>query len=200
MNNAGDFKQIPATNDSGPRDKPEELAADIESLFKVNAVPPAIFAHVLQPLLLNSDHPQQLDVLSSAAVEIFSGNNPYGPTKVAHERISLSTVADSNARICTYRVYPSNTDTRIVKQFNVPKLTPDLVGEEAVQMMLADEGTDLYLKMTGQGLKRAQFTIDYCKFIRETEQGDVLVDGLALVSEHRALVRAHFEPIIRAAH
>jgi hypothetical protein len=150
--------------------------------------------------LLASNHPQQLDVLSSAAVEIFSGNNPYGPTKVAHERVSLSTVADSNARICTYRVYPSNTDTRIVKQFSVPKLTAEHVGEEAVRMMLYDEGTDLYLKMTSKGLVSAVFTLDYSKFIRETESGDVLVDGLALVSEHRALVRAHFEPVIRASH
>lgn len=198
VNNAGDFKQIPSTDANGNmRESPSEIANDVTSLFLVNAVPPSILQHALQPLMLEASHAVQLDVLSSAALEIFSGNNPYGPTKVAHERTSLSAVADSNGCICSYRVYPSNTDTRIVKHFSAPKMTPDDVGSRAVDMMLDDSGTDLYLKMASQGIVHAMFHVDYSAYVKESSSGDVTVDGLGLVSEHRALIRAVFEPVIR---
>jgi len=195
VNNAGDFKQLPTIG----RESPDHVTDDVVNLFKINAIPPAVFEHVLMPLMLASKHPLQLDVLSSAALQIFSGNNPYGPTKAAHERISLQTVADSCGRICTYRVYPSNVDTRLVAHFTGPKLTPEMVAEKAVDMMLDDTATDLYIKMGHKGLVTASFQLLYSKYLFEDRIGDMCLDGLKLVSDHRELIQRHFEPAIDEA-
>lgn len=188
VNNAGDFKMLPAQSDGVKRDAPEELAHDVTIMYLINAVPPSIFAHVLHRLQLAAPEPKQLDVLSSAALEIFTGNNPYGSTKSAHERLSLQVAADSNGKIKTYRVYPSNTDTGLVAGFSVPKMTPDQVGEEAVAMLDTDAATDLYMKMTATGLVKATATVSY--------EG---VDGLTLVKQHREALARDIFPAITAA-
>jgi NAD(P)-dependent dehydrogenase (short-subunit alcohol dehydrogenase family) len=104
INNAGDFKQLPTLG----RETPAHLAQDMQQLFLINASAPAALSQVLLTSLLRADNPKQLDVLSSAALEIFPLNNPYGPTKAAHERLSLSVVVDSKNRVHTCRIYPSN--------------------------------------------------------------------------------------------
>jgi NAD(P)-dependent dehydrogenase (short-subunit alcohol dehydrogenase family) len=190
VNNAGDFKMLPAQGEHGLRTKPHELASDVAALFAINAVPPSALAHALHEMQLHAAHPKQLDILSSAALEIFPGNNPYGVTKAAHERLSLSVVAETRGRIKTYRVYPSNTDTRIVAGFQVPKLTPDFVGEQAVAMLHNDTATDLYLKMTAGGLLEASGALDYGLF----KSDDGTYDGLALVRAHRELLAQHILP------
>ena len=189
VNNAGDFKMLPAERDGLKRDSPEQLAQDVTQMYLVNAVPPSIFAHVLHRLQLAAPNPKQLDVLSSAALEIFPGNNPYGPTKSAHERLSLQVAADSNGKIKTYRVYPSNTDTRIVAEFKVPKMTPVQVGEESIAMLDDDTATDLYMKMTAHGLVKATTTALYED-----------VDGLTLVRNHRDALAKSILPVVKQGH
>jgi len=190
VNNAGDFKMLPAESDGLKRDAPEQLAHDVTTLYLINAVPPSIFAHVLRRLQLAAPEPKQLDVLSSAALEIFSGNNPYGPTKSAHERLSLQVAADSEGKIKTYRVYPSNTDTRIVAGFSVPKMTPEQVGEEAISMLDSNTATDLYMKMTATGLVKATARVDYAAHKN---------DGLALVIAHREALARDILPAVTKA-
>ncbi len=189
VNNAGDFKMLPAEHDGLKRDSPEQLAQDVTTMYLVNAVPPSIFAHVLHRLQLAAPNPKQLDVLSSAALEIFPGNNPYGPTKSAHERLSLQVAADSNGKIKTYRVYPSNTDTRIVAEFKVPKMTPAQVGEAAIAMLDDDTATDLYMKMTAHGLVTATAMALYED-----------VDGLTLVRNHRDALVKSILPVVKQGH
>lgn len=189
VNNAGDFKMLPAEHGGAKRDAPAELAHDVMTMYLVNAVPPSVFAHVLHRLQLAAPNPKQLDVLSSAALEIFPGNNPYGSTKSAHERLSLQVAADSNGKIKTYRVYPSNTDTRIVKGFDVPKMTPEQVGEAAVAMLEHDTATDLYMKMTTHGLVKGTATVSYTG-----------VDGLSLVKNHRDALAKTILPVVHQGH
>ena len=197
VNNAGDFKMLPLPGEHGPRVASNELAADVASLFAINIIPPSALAHVLRHLQLRASHPKQLDVLSSAALEIFPGNNPYGVTKVAHERLSLAVVAETRARLKTYRVYPSNTDTRIVAGFSVPKLTPGYVGEQAVAMMHEGNATDLYLKMTNSGPVVARGLLRYEQFL---QQDGLAFDGLALVRAHRALLEQELMPAAESSH
>jgi short-subunit dehydrogenase len=188
VNNAGDFKMLPAESDGVKREAPQQLAHDITAMYLVNALPPSVFAFTLRNLQLAAPAPKQLDVLSSAALEIFPGNNPYGPTKSAHERLSLQVVADTAGAIRTYRVYPSNTNTRIVAGFSVPKMTPEEVGEAAIAMLEDDTATDLYMKMTAQGLITATARVSYTTHAR---------DGLSLVEAHREALARDILPIVR---
>lgn len=194
VNNAGDFKMLPAESDGVKRDAPEELAHDVTTMYLINAVPPSVFAHALRNLQLAAPEPKQIDVLSSAALEIFPGNNPYGPTKSAHERLSLQVAADTYGKIKTYRVYPSNTDTRIVAGFSVPKMTPDQVGEAAVAMLADDTATDLYMKRTAEKLVTATATVEYEAIVK-----DGRTDGLALVLAHREALAKTILPAVQSA-
>jgi hypothetical protein len=58
-------------------------------------------------------------------------------------------------------------------------------------MLLNDTATDLYLKMSADGLKKASFKIEYSKFAVGENA------GVTLVYEHRSLVEKHFLPLIK---
>jgi short-subunit dehydrogenase len=192
VNNAGDFKEIPSTRDGRLRDKPSELFADVHNLLDINAAAPAVLVYALRPFMLQAAHPKQLDVLSSAAIRIYGGNGVYGPTKSFHERVSLNTTVDTDGRIKTYRIYPSNTDTRIVSHFNFPKLTPQEVGEQAVDMLLSGAATDRYVQQGEDGIEIASFKIDY-----EAYRTSAGFDGVRLAYNHRELVNRHFVPLLK---
>lgn len=191
VNNAGTFAQLPLPERSSPQD----VAHDVQKLFFTNTYAPAVFSLILRDLQLAAKNPKQLDILSSAGIEIFPGNTPYGPSKVSQERISLAAVMESNGKISTYRMYPSNVETRLVKQYSVPKLTPQYVAQHAVGMLFDDKETDIYLKQVKDSVMHASFKLTYKNYV--SPRG---FDGLGLAQDHREALNTHFVPVIRRSH
>lgn len=137
VNNAGIFPY-------GPIEKLSE--EEISDAINVNFRGPVNLYRALIPHFQQQCKGKVIDVISLAAFKAYSGNAVYGGTKYAHRATSLSEAAD-NPFLDIYRLYPSVTDTSLVRENltpekkaifveGQPRINSDDIGELVAKILL----------------------------------------------------------------